>query len=490
MTRDHRLRSVLPIAVLLAACASNAPPTPSTAVHAPPPRSTTAIAEPAVPPAVGTTVALPSPAAAASDPPPPAAAAQPVPESRETRLVARMLRRVESARGLASTRAVPALRLAREELIARVKEHVSRELPPEAIRDEGLALQLFGFLPTHFDYEAAEYRLLEEQLAGYYEPTDRTMYMASDLGEDEATATLAHELVHALQDQHWDLESRSKYRPGEGDRSEAVSALAEGDATSAMFDVMIARAVPGTRRSAAEIPDDVFVQQIRSGMSQGPGADAPRIMRSSLAAPYIYGTLFVNALRRRGGWSQVDRAWDTAPTTTEQILHLDKWDAHEQPLVVGAPSFATLGRGWSVADEDSEGELGARLAFEEWMDPAAAAETSSGWGGDRGVLVANGDRFAFAWRLRFDEAPTKDARAAHAFTAVARALDKQLGPARASDAAFACRERADRGPIAVARSDNDLIFVLGPARQGPLDWTSAGNCSVARRWISEIAAVR
>ncbi|HXX68687.1 MAG TPA: hypothetical protein VEK07_15980, partial [Polyangiaceae bacterium] len=192
--------------------------------------------------------------------------------------------------------------------------------------------------------------------------------------------------------------------------------------------------------------------------------------------------------RRRGGWSEVNRAWDTAPTTTEQILHLEKWDAHELPVTVSAPPFSTLGHGWAVADEDSEGELGARLAFEEWMDPAAAAETSSGWGGDRGVLVNSGDRFAFAWRLRFDDAPTKDARALHAFAAVSHALDKQLGPARAAGGAFACRERTDRGPFAVARADNDLVFVLGPARRGPSSWSSAGNCALARRWIAEIAA--
>ena len=42
--------------------------------------------------------------------------------------------------------------------------------------------------------------------------------------------------------------------------------------------------------------------------------------------------------------------------------------AHEPPITVAAPAFASLGAGWTVADEDSEGELGARLAFEEWMD--------------------------------------------------------------------------------------------------------------------------
>ena len=276
----------------------------------------------------------------------------------------RTLRSVEIARQLQSNREVPGVVLDRAALIARVRQHVARELPTDAIRNEGLTLQLFGFVPTDLDYEAAEYQLLQDQLAGYYEPGDGTMYMAADLGEDEAETTLAHELVHALQDQRWDLESRSRYRPGEGDRSEAVSALAEGDATSAMFDVMIGRSAAGAGKTALDLPDKVFESQIRQGISEGPGSKAPHVMRSSLAAPYIYGTIFVHALRRRGGWAAVDGAWNDAPTTSDQILHIDKWLAHEPPLPVAAPPFATLGEGWAAVDEDSEGELGARLAFE------------------------------------------------------------------------------------------------------------------------------
>ena len=118
----------------------------------------------------------------------------------------------------------------------------------------------------------------------------------------------------------------------------------------------------------------MFAEQIRAGMNEGPGASAPHVMRTSLASPYIYGTLFVHALRRKGGWDAVNRAWDDPPSTSEQILHVDKWLAHEAAMPVTAPTFAALGAGWKVADEDSEGELGARIAFEEWMDPKAAAE--------------------------------------------------------------------------------------------------------------------
>jgi hypothetical protein len=401
-----------------------------------------------------------------------------------------MLRRVETARGLGAAKTVPGMLLDRPSLIARVKSHVSRELPPEAIRNEGLALQLLGFVPTQFDYEASEYQLLQDQLAGYYEPADGTMYMASDLGDDEAEATLAHELVHALQDQRWNLEDRSKYRPGDGDRSEAVSALAEGDATSAMFDVMIARAAGG-KKTALDLPDEIFSEQIREGMNQGPGASAPHVMRTSLAAPYIYGTLFVHSLRRRGGWEAVNRAWDDPPSTSEQILHVDKWMAHEPPLKIGAPTFGALGSGWQVADEDSEGELGARIAFEEWMEPKAAAEASAGWGGDRGVLVTNGDRAAFAWRLRFDgAAKSGDDRAARAFTAVTRALERTLGAAKTTDPSFVCRERPDRGPLALARAGSDLVLVAGPASTAAGKWGSAGDCALARKWTREIAGAR
>ncbi len=398
-----------------------------------------------------------------------------------------MLRRVETARGLDSKKAVPGVVLDRQALIARVKEHVLKELPAEAIRDEGLELALFGFIPTKFDYESAEYDLLQEQLAGYYEPADGTMYMASDLGDQEAEATLAHELVHALQDQRWNLGDRSKYRPGDGDRSESVSALAEGDATSAMFDVMIARAAPGSGKTAVDLPDDVFAEQIRAGMNEGPSAKAPHVMRTSLAAPYIYGTLFVHALRRQGGWAAVNRAWDDPPTTTEQVLHVDKWLAHEQPMKVAAPPFATLGPGWKVSDEDSEGELGLRLALEEWTDSKTAADLSAGWGGDRGVLLTNGDRAAFAWRLQYDAGKTKDERTARAWSAIPRALAKTLGAAKVSDSKFVCFERSDRGPFAVARRDADLVLVLGPASTGGASWTSAGDCTLARAWVREIA---
>jgi hypothetical protein len=114
---------------------------------------------------------VPIPAAPASasvgpppSPPPPRVSA------REKKLIARMLKKVSAVRGLEAKREVPGATLAREELIARVKAHVAREVPREAIRREGLVLQLLGLIPTKFDYEAETFALLEAQLAATTSP--------------------------------------------------------------------------------------------------------------------------------------------------------------------------------------------------------------------------------------------------------------------------------------------------------------------------------
>ncbi len=411
------------------------------------------------------------------------------PQAREERLIARMLDRVSRARGLSAKSAVPGAVLDRTKLILRVKAHVDKEVPHDAIVNEGLVQQLLGFIPTRFDYEAATYALLESQLAGFYEPADRTMYMAADLDDENATATLAHELVHALQDQYWNLAPRSKYEPGRDDETSAFSALAEGDATSAMADTLLSQARPGA--TALDLPDELFVVQVIGGVSTGATAEAPHIMRMSLVAPYVDGTLFVHALRRKGGWALVNRAWERPPETTEQVLHVGKWEAHEPAIHVEAPTFKSLGPGWATVDADTYGELGLRLFLGEWLGSERAAADASGWGGDRGVLVKKGDAYAFALHLRYDDARPKpaDAYAARLYAELAPAMAKTAGPRRLNPNAAStsvCVERSSLGPLVVARRGRDIFILAGPVTVSPKGWTANAHCDLSRAWLDEL----
>ena len=82
---------------------------------------------------------------------------------------------------------------------------------------------------------------------------------------------------------------------------------------------------------------------------------------------------------------------------------------------------------------------------------------------------------------------TKDELSRLAYAALSRALEGSLGKAQAHDATFACRERADRGPMALALTGTDLVFVMGPVRTTAGSWASAGDCALARTWVREIA---
>lgn len=400
--------------------------------------------------------------------------------ARNEKKIARTLATVSRLRGLAAKRDVPGRTLERHALVEAVKEKALREYPAEAIKREGLVLQLFGFAPKGFDYLSEMMRLLEAQLEGFYDPKTGTMFLAGDLRGEQARATLAHELVHALQDQHWDLKKRSTYRPGQGDQTMALAALAEGDATSLMLDfVMSAKGA-----DALALPDEALAEMMRSGIAVGQAKDVPHVLRTSLVAPYVEGIQFIHALRRRGGWPAVDAAWASPPTTTEQILHPEKYAAKEPPLSVSAPA-APSGSGFTKEDEDSYGELGLSLMFGEWMTDDDARVAASGWGGDRASVLRRGEELAVVVHVRFDEAPgkTKDAFAQRAFTSLERAFKGKHGAT--SRAGFSCAERKDLGPLGVYVAGRELVLVVGPGKPG------AGNaspgCAAARAWAVEVA---
>lgn len=434
-------------------------------------------------------VPIPSASAAASNTLP---SITPVPadpgalDEKENREIRKTLKIVAAVRGLQPKSEIPGKVLSRSALIARVKDHVVAEVPAAAMTNEGLSYQLLGLLPAAgFDYVAESFRLLEAQLAGFYEPTDGSMYMASDMDEEMSFATLSHELVHGLQDQYWDLKTRSKWAAGRSDSLLAQSCLAEGDATSAMLDVMI----KDSGHTAADVPDSLLTPDMFLN-ADTTSVNTPHFMRASLIAPYVEGLRFVHARRRAtgGGFDGVNQAWDRTPTTTEQILHPDKWAAGEPALMVASPPFASLGKDFALVDQDTFGELAVKLVFSEWMGETKAPTFAANWGGDRTALVRKGDTTALAWLVRYDEAkgdPKPNRYASDAWLALAPAFALHFPPT-VKEASFVCVARRDAGPLAIATKGRDILFLGGPTTVTAGALTSAGDCALAKKWANEI----
>lgn len=401
------------------------------------------------------------------------------------RHVARTLARVAQVRKLAVKSEVIAKVLERDALLDRVRDHVAREVPKEVIRGQGEMLLALGLVPPGFDYESAVFRLLESQLAGFYEPRAKSMYLAADLLGEAATATLAHELVHALQDQHWDLGPRLAYERGRGDEQSALHALAEGDATSAMMDALLADRGLG----ALDLPEGAFSLEAEASMAVDPQmSEIPRVLRGSLVAPYIDGLQFVHELRRRGGWAAVDAAWSSPPTTTEQLLHIDKYESRE-PAEAIPTAPPPEDEGWAVLHEDALGEQGLRLVFEEWAPRRVARVAAAGWGGDRATLFRlgadseMGASYALLWQLRFDEGPKGklDIEAREAFELLAKPTGKK--PIRDR----LCVDRPNLGPWAVLRSGRDVIVAAGPYRHAGEGIEPQRECAWTLGWAARAA---
>jgi hypothetical protein len=396
-------------------------------------------------------------------------------------VVAAALVETSRTRELPATAPVRGVSLSRAEMTEHVRAAIERELPARVLEAEGEVLVAFGAAPPGFDYMKAIVALMSAELAGYYEPTEKTMYLAADLGSAERAATLSHELVHALQDQHYDLGRLLEYRPDESDAQGAIHALAEGDATSAMLDQLLA----AKGMKATDLSDQLIGVQVRAGAAfDGVAGDVPPILKRSLIEPYVDGVNLVHWLRRRAGWGEVDRVWRDPPVSTEQLLHPEKLLAHEPPLVMDVPPPPT---GMAPGPEytDVFGEQSVRLLLEEWLPRGPSVDAAAGWGGDRLALYRSGSRSAVAWHLRYDDvASAERGLAALRRVIAAQAPDGGHEKPRALD----CTERPTVGPFLVARRGRDLAVVLGPYEVRDATTVGAGTCAEAESWAKRVLA--
>jgi hypothetical protein len=392
-----------------------------------------------------------------------------------------MLAKVAAARGLPVRNAVASKVLDRDEILQRIKRHVEADVPLETVAKEGEVLAALELIPEDYDLVAGMFRLVGAEIAGFYEPSDQTMYLTDDQSDAELEQTLAHELDHALQDQSFSLEALLKYTKGASDKTAAIHALVEGDAVSAMLDVEVG--------SALRVSETAIRRAFKLGSALNEtGATTPHVLTAELVSPYVDGFAFVQALRKRGGWAAVDRAWRELPQTTEQVLHIAKYDAREAAIEIAVPPIDALGAGWSAVLDDVMGEAGLVLTFGEWAPGASATEAAAGWGGDRYVVAEHdlsGRRreVAVGWHLRMDT--DRDAGEVEAL------LSSRFGST--------CRSRKTLGPIAWKRKARDLAVVAGPyVREGsPARITgpsaspsssSAGDCTRAKAWAKAILA--
>jgi hypothetical protein len=330
----------------------------------------------------------------------PAAATPTTPAT--TPAIREVQRAVAELRELEFRRRVPVTVESPGKLARRLLRVLADETNETDVRRQGQAMELLGELPRGTDLPRLLRRLQAESVLGFYlpgKPPDKGgLYVRSSRGLDPyARIILAHELTHAVTDQHYDLTRADRLAAAGGREDElaAYSGLVEGDATLLMQRYLAERLTPREQADAA-------LAVARDGTPMRDAA--PAAVRESMLFPYQEGLRFVQALYQRGGWAAVDRAYRDPPTTTEQLLHPERYlGTRDRPQPVAVPDLSgRLGGGWRPAADTTFGEFDARLLLRGGPGTAGADAAAEGWDGGRLRSFQRGNGTALVIRTAWD----------------------------------------------------------------------------------------
>ena len=267
-----------------------------------------------------------------------------------------------------------------EEMRAFVERWVINSYTDEEATVDREFLLLLDFINERHNVKDMIVARYSGNVIGFYDREDKELLVLSrgnqDLHPDEKWV-FAHEIIHALQDHAFDLNSLYPDKWLREDDLLAKKALVEGDARH--FD----------RRYREEVLTEEerdLLGTSRTGGSR-PAVRPTRFFLWFGIFPYDQGSFFVSQLERYGGLQALDEAYSNPPQSTEQILHPGKYRSGEAPVQVSIPNFLdTLGPSWQLFDTGVIGEFIMKLHLENQLNYTEASSAAAGWSGDAYAL--------------------------------------------------------------------------------------------------------
>ncbi len=272
--------------------------------------------------------------------------------------------------GLAEKHPVPYGRISKKQLRQFLTKRIKKTLKPEEIYADELALKMFGLVPADFDLRKATIDLLTEQAAAFYDYEAKKLFLLDDSSFTSEATTLAHELSHALADQHFDLGKFMEDTPANDDENLAHTAVVEGQASWLMiaYDLKVAgqRPVP-TLDMLKSVADSSETSMADYPVLKG----SPLYIQQSLLFPYAQGTLFFDAVYKKMGQEAFKAVFTDAPVDSAQILHPDKYFAHEKASKPDLPKLGLKDQEKEIT-EGSVGEFDHRMLLRQYVSEAQA----------------------------------------------------------------------------------------------------------------------
>ncbi len=301
--------------------------------------------------------------------------------------VAPIATRVAALRGLGFEHPVRVRYLADAEFRDRIGVD-SAGLSASARRDVrrlAATLRALGLISPTTDLVKSFDTANRSSVVAFYDPNQEEIVVRGTGPFDvERKATLAHELTHVLQDQHFGLNKmRADAAMSKTASSGALTALIEGDAERIKHEYL--RGLPRLQQNeynAAEAKTGTAIDEETANVEQ--------IVKIELGAPYAFGPDVLAALTAKGGNAAVDDAL-RRPAPTDAI-YLDPTAAIDAAHVITVPA-PVLPRGAKrIGDPDDLGPFDLYTLLAGRIDRQVALDAADAWAGDRMVTYRSAGR--------------------------------------------------------------------------------------------------
>ncbi len=281
----------------------------------------------------------------------------------------------------------------------------------EALQEGGALYQLLGYIePDESYWDVAE--STAELWIGFYSSQDKTLWVVTEEEEinletlsDDERETLAHEMVHAIQDHNFGLRRSGRRLAPTLDAGLAWVSVIEGDAE---FSTALWRRLISVRPAGGIAGPVLLLGNV------SPAQIAPQLLRA-IWFPYYNGEIAVRNIATRGGIAALNALFAVPPPSTAHILHPQLVRSRWLPESVGhlLPAEAILerlGSDWVEAESGVLGEfhlvnylLGDRSGY-PWADGSSpgAVMAGEGWRGDAYRIFEHGEERVLVVVVRFE----------------------------------------------------------------------------------------
>ena len=307
--------------------------------------------------------------------------------------VADLVDYVEDERDLAFEHPVQVDFLTAEEYsdMVRVDEADLTDEDTDALEEQMAVLRALGLASGEVDPVETTNDLADAGTLAYYDIAREHVVVRSTELTVDLQVTLVHELVHVLQDQHFDLEDvQADLGSGDEDTYDdafsGYQALVEGDAVR-IENAYVQALSPSDRQD--------YIDTYSEGIEEAEEEldDVPAALQADLLAPYLLGNPLVSLVAADGDDAAVDEAFGQLPSTGEHMLDPRSYlgpDGPEEPSELDPPPLPD-----GVDDTTDEGIISAvdlYVLLAERIDPLVALDAADGWGNARYVTFEQDDR--------------------------------------------------------------------------------------------------